>query len=217
MKLCFLGDISLTGAFGENILEEKDLFSPEVTNLLEEQDYVIANLEGPELESMEPSPTSRIFHPPGSIAYLKDKNFNVWNLANNHIFDHGLSGFEYTKNKIANHKAHYFGAGSNLKKGSNVLYLTLDNTTVALIGIAHKEGMIASENSGGVFCKKNSILLMEQIQEAKSKADFVVLNYHGGEEYTLYPMPQRRKFLKKLTSTEVDMIICHHPHVVQGS
>ena len=76
--------------------------------------------------------------------------------------------------------------------------------------------MIASKNTEGVFCDIYEDHIRSKIIKAKTKCDWLILNYHGGEEYTRYPMPKKRSKLKKYLNYGVDVIIGHHPHVVQG-
>jgi len=94
--------------------------------------------------------------------------------------------------------------------------LEKDNIRIALIGICHKEGMIADAKSAGIFCDCKTHLIIERVKEAKNNANWVILNYHGGEEYTTFPMPPRRKLLKAFIKYGVDIIIAHHSHVFQG-
>ncbi len=54
------------------------------------------------------------------------------------------------------------------------------------------------------------------IKKLKASHDWVVISYHGGEEYTFVPMPSRVSLLNKYKQWGADIIIAHHPHVVQG-
>ena len=50
-----------------------------------------------------------------------------------------------------------------------------------------------------------------------AKVDYIVLNYHGGEEFTNYPSPTKRRFLRELSKIKgVDIVICHHSHTLQA-
>jgi capsule synthesis protein PGA_cap len=58
--------------------------------------------------------------------------------------------------------------------------------------------------------------LEEQIRFCKeSKADFVVVQFHWGMEHELYPRPDQVKLSHHLAESGVDLILGHHPHVVQ--
>ena len=217
MKLIFTGDLSCTGKFRDAIISDKEVFSKEVLSFLDESDYVICNFEGPatKLDNFFRTDCD-VRSPENSIDYFYDRNIRVFNLANNHIFDCGFEGFNETKEKIFNKKGVFFGAGKNLEEASKIQYLTNKNTKISLIGICHQEGLVANKNSPGIFCDINEIEIKNKIQEAKNNSDWVVVNYHGGEEYTRYPMPKRRSKLKSYLKFGADVIVAHHPHVVQG-
>jgi len=57
--------------------------------------------------------------------------------------------------------------------------------------------------------------VINEILSIKQTVDWVVLNYHGGEEYTQFPSPKRRRKLIKWLKY-VDIIVCHHSHSFQG-
>ncbi|NQT24369.1 CapA family protein [candidate division KSB1 bacterium] len=217
MQIGFVGDTSFTGTFRERLLSGEDVLSAGLQDLLRANDFNVCNFEGPATEASNILRTDlRVVSPPQSVMYLFDCNFNIFNLANNHVFDCGEAGFSDTIREIQKSGARYFGAGQNIDEASKVLYVEGNDIHVALIGFAHKEGMIASKDRPGVFCETDRELLNQRICEAKANADWVVVNYHGGEEFTLFPMPRRRRFLHDLSALGVDVIIAHHAHVFQG-
>ena len=217
MKLVFTGDLSCTGKFQDVIISDKEIFSKEILSFLDSTDYVICNFEGPatKLENLYRTDCD-VRSPENSINYFYDRNIRLFNLANNHIFDCGLEGFNETKEKIINKKGFFFGAGENLEEASKIQYLFDKKTKVSLIGICHKEGLIANQKHPGIFCDIYETEIKNKIQEAKRSSDWVIVNYHGGEEYTRYPMPSRRAKLKSYLEFGADVVVAHHPHVVQG-
>jgi len=45
----------------------------------------------------------------------------------------------------------------------------------------------------------------------------VIVNYHGGAEFSLYPLPWTRRLLKNICQlADVDLVIAHHSHTFQG-
>ena len=216
-QFIFTGDLSITGIFQQKIIENKEIFDVTIKNILKKNDILVCNLEGP--VTQKPNllrKDIRVVSPIGGIKYLTERNFNIFNLGNNHIFDCGLEGFLDTIELINSHNAKYFGAGTNIEDASKPLYVKKDNLKFALISVSHLEGLIASKKAPGVFYFKKYSLLKKRISEARHNADWVILNFHGGEEYTTIPMPLRRKILHKLTKLDIDLIICHHSHVFQG-
>jgi len=217
LNINFTGDISFTGVFSNKILSGIEIFDSDIRNYFLESDYNICNFEGAATKKNNILGREHdIKSPVNSIEYLKKRGFNIFNLANNHVFDSGAEGFLDTKKYILKHKCKFFGAGENIEEASKILYLEKNNIKIALIGVCHKEGMIASIKNAGIFCDNENNIIIDKIQEAKNNADWVVLNYHGGEEYTTIPMPIRRKKLKSFIKYGVDIIIACHSHVFQG-
>lgn len=217
MQIGFAGDTSFTGVFREKLISGKEVLSESLLELLEANDFNVCNFEGPATEAANTLRTDlRVVSPPQSAGYLSDRHFNVFNLANNHLFDCGEDGFSDTLQEIQKANVHYFGAGRDIEAASKILYLEKNSIRAALIGFAHREGLVASKTSPGIFCETDRALLCQRIIEAKKNADWVVLNYHGGEEFTRFPMPRRRKFLVDLSHKGADLIIAHHAHVFQG-
>lgn len=216
MKLAFTGDICFTGIFEKKLKEGEEIFSPEILELLKNKDYIIGNLEGPVTHFENSIKTPALKNPVDALNYLSERNIKVFNLANNHIFDFGWNGFEETQNLANNLGVLTFGAGKDLNEASKPLYLEKEGVTLAIIGCAHKEGMMAGKKKPGVFGVSNFKILKNQIAEAKKKAKYIFIVYHGGEEFTLYPMPERRKLFHKIAESGADVVIGHHSHVVQA-
>jgi len=218
IQVAFIGDVCVTGSFAERFQSgDFELLEEEVKNYLHTHDFVVANLEGPITNAPNTlRPNKRIVNPLNTEKFLAEANIHIANLANNHICDCGEKGICDTIEALEKENIQYFGAGTSLKEASAPLYITQDDITIAFIGFGHKEGIIASKDSPGIFCIKQWNQIQKQVTEAKKHADHIVLNYHGGEEYTRYPMPSRRRILHKLTELPISLIICHHPHVFQG-
>lgn len=218
VKLGFVGDINFGGTFYKKCEKNETIFSEQIIKIFSQQDLLICNFEGPAtLAKNLENRIARVVNPPQSVSYLSKYGFNIFNLANNHMFDCGTKGFLDTKKQIENIQCSYFGSGENLEEASKVLYKTVDGIKFAFIGISHDEGLIATKDSAGIFCKDNNFsLIKEKVQEARINADWVILNYHGGEEFTTIPMPSRRRLLKKYLKLDVDIIVAHHSHTFQG-
>lgn len=218
VKINFTGDISFTGNFKQKLNKDVEIFDLEIKKVFSEADVNIINLEGPTTENTNFTRNNgKVVSPYCSIEYLTNRNIRNFNLANNHTFDNGISGFKDTKKGIQENGGRFFGAGENIEEASKPLLLDVNGLKIAMIGIAHKEGMLAGTNSPGVFCSRSNLLKIKKIlKELKRTNDWVILNYHGGEEYTTIPMPSRRRFLRRLSKFDCDLIIAHHPHIFQG-
>ena len=217
MRIGFTGDVSFTGIFADPAHITPDLFSKEIINTFKNNDYNVLNIEGPLTEKpFLPKKGISLKSMPGHIQTLKEINCNIFNLANNHIMDCGVEGLCDTIELAQKNNIQYFGAGKQLHEASKEIIISRNGITISLIGVCHREGKLAGPNSPGVFSDQQEVLLRNQIQNARQHADWVIVNYHGGEEYVHIPMPKRRKKLLRYLAWGVDVIIAHHPHVVQG-
>lgn len=217
MVLTFTGDLSITGSFVEKIENDEEIFSNHILSELSNSDYVIANLEGPVTNINPENSTNVKFKSPlESINYLSSRNLKVFNLANNHILDCESQGLKDTVETIKKNNCKYFGAGNNFSEAIQTCIVEDENMKIALIGFTVPS--VNNKNESIKICTTNELdNLKKNISELKNKVNYIVLNYHGGEEYTNYPSPTKRKFLKKLSKIDgVNIIVCHHSHTLQA-
>lgn len=215
----FTGDISFTGRFAEAALRTQDaamVFGADIIRFLAQNRWNVGNIEGP-LTRARPDKRSGVAlqSPPESAPLLRQLNVNCYNLANNHAMDCGLPGLEDTFACARQHGAMCFGAGRDLAQASQPLILEQAGVRVGLLAVAHNEGRLAGRGQPGVFAERHAALIRERIGELRSSCDWVVLNYHGGEEYTCIPSPLRRTRLLNYLDAGVDIVVAHHAHVVQ--
>ena len=59
-------------------------------------------------------------------------------------------------------------------------------------------------------------MVKEVIHEIKKICRWCVVVVHGGNEFYSVPIPEIRKKIQNILSLGADVIVCHHPHVVQG-
>jgi len=215
-KIGHTGDISMGGIWYNAVNNGDTIFSSELQQILSKNDYNVANLEGP-VQDVPSDPKSSVINPLNSISYLKRYGFNVFNLANNHIFDCGMEGYTETVKKIRETGLKSFGAGYNLDEASQFLLLKENNITLALIGTAQTDTSSAGFDQPGIFSIRNFNLLKNRVAEAREKADWIIVHYHGGEEYTQYPSPAKRRLLTRIARIPgVSIVIGHHSHTIQG-
>ncbi len=64
--------------------------------------------------------------------------------------------------------------------------------------------------------KPDLSLIEKQIKVCRNAGcDFVVLSLHWGLEFELYPHPDQLKWAHRFAECGADMIVGHHPHVIQ--
>jgi len=57
--------------------------------------------------------------------------------------------------------------------------------------------------------------ILTDVRNAKTVADFVIVSFHWGDEYNTQANEQQQHLAKLLANENVDLIIGHHPHVIQ--
>ncbi|NLE27468.1 MAG: CapA family protein [Clostridiaceae bacterium] len=215
ITIAFSGDVSFSGIF--STLHDSSFVSEEIKRFLSEADHSVFNIEGPLTSSASRDKKGvSLSSGPEKNTVLKELGCDIFNLANNHIMDCGIAGLEDTLAVARTNDQQAFGAGTNLQNASAPLFLHKEGIAVALIAVAHPEGPLASSTSPGIFCDNQRELIKKAILECKKRSDAVILNYHGGEEFTFVPMPRRRMQFIEYIDWGADVVIGHHPHVVQG-
>lgn len=216
MVLTFTGDISVTGSFVEKIKTDSEIFSTEIKNTLIESNFVVCNLEAPTTDYKHfINKNTPLKSPVNTIEYLSKRNIKTFNLANNHILDYDENGLKDTLKYIKQQNCFSFGAGLNKEEAIRSLILNTGGITVGLIAITKTNP--SKVKNAQVFSSNDFKTLKKEIIKLKEKVDFIIINFHGGEEYTDFPSPVKRRFLKKIASLKnVDCIIAHHSHTLQG-
>lgn len=78
----------------------------------------------------------------------------------------------------------------------------------------YPEGLVAQDGRLGVSDSRLENIL-ERVREAREEADIVVVSLHWGEEYAPGPSEEQRELARASIDAGADLVIGHHPHVVQ--
>jgi len=220
VRIGFTGDISFTGVFRERVLNEYEItryIDTKIIECLAKNDWNVGNIEGPiTLVNTPNSAGVALKSPPEVAKVLRRLKINCYNLANNHIMDYGVLGLRDTLDFAYQNDAVPMGAGVDISYASRPVVFEKYDIKLGLLSISHNEGMLATDKKPGVFAERSDELILERIRWLRSCCDWVIINYHGGEEYTFVPSPLRRHRLLRYLNYGADIIIAHHPHVVQG-
>jgi len=173
---------------------------------------------------------------PKVIEGLTFAGFDVISLANNHAFDYGREALEDTflKLKTAGIDEHsfistrrsarvidYVGAGFNQSEAYSPVIKEIQGTKIGFLAYTNlgPETWKATErNSGIAWINENDFeKIKKDIENAKSQADILIVSLHAGEEYAAEPTQFQIEFSKVAIDAGADLVIGHHPHVVQKS
>ncbi len=197
---------------------DKIIVGQQDNNLLEiirAADYRIFNLEGPIFDGNRPikksGPALRIDG--ASINTYKALGVNLFTLANNHIMDHGVEGFNSTRNILDEAGILYVGAGNDISEASKPIFFRYANKRIGVFACAEHEFTIAGKNLPGA----NPIDYLEtpdMIEAAKRLCDYLIILYHGGKEFYRYPSPELQRVCRKLVDKGADLILVQHTHCI---
>ena len=199
-------------AFGDLLLDRYiklyiDRNSPDypfenLKEILAGNDIVLANLEGSFTDfaprKLDPDNTSFTFDPK-LAPRLKEKGFNILNLANNHVQDFGRAGFEQSQSYLAENGIDYFGDYYNESPG---LMKKVNGKKIAFVGY-HS---LADPATGGTI---------DKIKQARENADYVIVYAHWGAEYQNNFSKGSQESGRQFIDAGADAVLGSHPHVIQ--
>lgn len=190
-----------------------------VMPFFEDADYATGNFEHPvtfndDYEEMEKN--IHLQTKASSVEALKKLDFTVVNLANNHLMDYMDKGVMDTVEAFNKNELPFVGGGLDLAEASQIDYQEVNGVTIATLGFtdAYVKDSDALESSPGVLLADPEIFI-PLIQEANEKADLVMVHVHWGGEYETNPSPRQEGLAKAIADSGADVILGHHPHVLQ--
>jgi poly-gamma-glutamate synthesis protein (capsule biosynthesis protein) len=212
IKLLFVGDVMMTRYVEKKIKKlNKEYIYPfeKVLDYLKTFDYVIANLEGPISDKGVKIGSKYSFRMKPDVAKaLNESNINIVNLANNHIFDYGKIAFEDTLKNLEKNKIKYFG------NSYEPLIIEKEGVKIGFLGFSDfLKHLEVKENKIGIAVVNDN--LSDIIRKAKEKVDILIVSFHWGEEYKKIANERQRKIAKIAIDSGADLVIGHHPHIIQ--
>ncbi len=216
LSIGFTGDIAFD-EYTSNYYDNPKKIDKRLLEFLNKNDYNVVDLESP-VTFCDETEKESLMHKmePKHVEYVKKIiNNPIGDIANNHMMDYGYQGLFDTLENLKKCDVPYIGAGKDIDEASKYIILG-DEVKVGVIAIQYKDYYIATLETPGPFHESYINLLQDRISEMKTKCDYVVVVYHGGEEFLTVPMPYTKKILHKILRFGADVIVAHHPHVVQG-
>lgn len=167
--------------------------------LFETDDVTLVNLEG--VLTDETNRVEKNFNIKGYPEYagiLTSSSIEACSLGNNHTQDYGKASLTDTQEALT---------------GAGVLYAY--NDTVAYY--TTQDGIKVAMLSTSLFSKSKEKYLLNGIEKAREEgADLIIASCHWGKERVYYPTSYQQEAAHRLIDAGADLVIGHHPHVLQG-
>ena len=225
IKLKAVGDIMLGdhpvcyGHGVRSVIERKgfDFLTEGLESVLEEKDLLFCNLESV-LSDFESDPKSlpkmELRGRPDEAECLAKLGFDILNVANNHALQHGVTAFDETVSLVADKGMHPIGL-SGSSGDSKVFEWEKDGVKIDFISYSMRPEKFSKGEIPYARGEKDDIISF--VRDRRSQTDAViVLSLHWGDEYMNYPSAEQISMARELVDVGVNLILGHHPHVLQG-
>jgi poly-gamma-glutamate capsule biosynthesis protein CapA/YwtB (metallophosphatase superfamily) len=213
--LLFGGDVALTKNYTELVKDDqKWAFAG-----LEESrlaDLSIVNLEAPFTTATDSKQAEPFKVDPAQVEVLKNGGIDVVNLANNRIMDYGGIGLDDTLKTLNQAGIRHFGAGRDEKEARRPEILEVDGQRVAYLGYYGSETQAATASQPGINQKRNDRIAAD-IQAIRNQVDWVIVNFHWGEEISKYPNDAQMELARFSIDQGADLVVGHHSSILQGA
>ncbi len=220
--LYFTGDIMLDRGVDFYIRKNEDWHWPflRISDFLNQADLVFGNLES--MISDKGVNVGSIYSfraNPNTIDSLRFAGFDILSIANNHSFDYTRIAFEDTMNRLKNADIDYIGGGFSENEAYTPVIKDIGGAVLAFLGYSNIGSSLwkAQEETPGIAWIDIESLdkFKQDIQSAKEQADILIISIHFGEEYQETPNAQQRKLAESAIDFGADLVVGHHPHVLQ--
>jgi poly-gamma-glutamate capsule biosynthesis protein CapA/YwtB (metallophosphatase superfamily) len=175
------------------LAKDPSYFFSGTIHILARDDYTVANLETTIIDTGTPRIKEfRFKGKPEYLEILKQGSVEGVTLANNHSWDYSDSGYAQTRRNLEKYGIEYFAWDSVLRK-------EIKGLSFAFIG-------------QGFYIQDHVLPLIRSLNDS---VDFIVIVIHWGKEKQYRPDNSQISMAHQLVDAGADLIVGHHPHVVQ--
>lgn len=181
-------------------------------------DLAFANLETPVAPNANRGTRSMVFNvTPALLPALQQTGFDVLSFANNHVYDQGRAGLVETMENLDASGMTWIGAGQTCADARRARRTTVKGIDIAWIGASKvfNDNMNRGPDEACAFELDVDAALQEAAAARQDGAELVIMSLHWGHEYHLTPSAPEVEDARRLMDGGVDLILGHHPHVVQ--
>jgi len=166
-------------------------------DVLKKGDIVFANFESPLVKNCLPANEGMIFcGSERAVEGLIFAGINVVSIANNHMGNYGKVGIDNTVNLLEKNNISVTG-------NEKIAYKKIRDKTFAFLGY----NTIGYREEGIAWAGENDL---------RKKADFIIVMFHWGDEYTDRPNETQIKMARAAIDSGADLVVGNHPHWIQS-
>jgi hypothetical protein len=219
LRIIAVGDLALNGGY-HRLLAERGPDYPFRRIRARWRDAAIrfGNLESPvtHCERIAPAKLTLRGSPLAPQALLAG-GFDCVSLANNHMMDFGAEGLHDTRQQLDQVGIAHVGAGRNLDEAFEPVIIKREGQSIGVLAFCDVDqvsDLYATRDSPGV-APADLAVCRELVGALRQRVDWLVVQLHWGLEMSQLPSPAQRRWAEIIASAGADVILGHHPHVVQ--
>jgi len=198
-------------------ISEPNVFQ-NIEPLLKTAHVNIVNFEGVVSNSFVPfEMKSFLLNMPSDIPnILAASNIKYATLANNHSLDFGEQGLWGTMAALEEVGIEYAGAGANLRESLIPLIIPIRTKTLCVMPFSRTlpASFWAKKNKAGTAYLDFEKTTLE-LKKCIDAGFFTVAVFHWGAELMPKPKEYQQKLARLVIDAGVDVVIGHHPHILQ--
>jgi len=140
---------------------------------------------------------------------LKKAGFNIVNVANNHLQEYGKEAALDSINNLKEEDFKIIGIDSFQPQ-----IILIKDIRFGFLGYSlHPEQSICEEV---IYSQGNLKKIISDVKKIRGKVNYLIISLHWGDEYVENPSKEQILLAHKLIDAGVDIILGHHPHVLQN-
>jgi poly-gamma-glutamate synthesis protein (capsule biosynthesis protein) len=219
------GDVFFGRGHGQILLRdpEHDPFRT-VQALFATADVRFANLESQlsdqKGETGHPENKLIFTGPPSGADALRRGGMTIVSTANNHMWDYGKAALFETMDNLDRVGVLYVGSGRTRERAYGPVIVEREGFRVAFLAVTDiwNQGPLRVHPGRELVAMAEAEPLAQAVRalRADPTVDTIIVSYHGGSEYMEEPMQTTRAIVHAAVDAGADVIVGHHPHVVQG-
>lgn len=204
-RIVFLGDIMLARDVERKLLRADAAFPFLMLKERLAARVVVGNFEAAMPKVHQPTPNfGMVFSvTPALLDRLIAGGVTHLSLANNHGLDHGLAGYQNAVSELNLRGFEVFGHPGAVATNT-IQYIEVGDKSIALVGIH------------AVYTVPSLAAIEAVLDEAERHSDVQIAYIHWGNEYELTNSAAQQRMAHSLVDAGFDLIVGHHPHVVQN-
>jgi poly-gamma-glutamate synthesis protein (capsule biosynthesis protein) len=219
ITISFVGDVNFTGRIDDYMSKNGHHWAfDKVRHHLSGPDFTVANLESPAGIGGYKYCEKRVYFKanPKHLDALVDAGVDMVSLANNHALDYGPDILKQTIGELTKRNIKHVGIVNNNKEKNKASIIDINGVKVAFLAYCNAcpTEFGPRSNTAGVSVGLGA-WIKKQIKETRGQgADIIVAMSHWGSEYFGVDNNQRYT-CRMMREAGADIVIGHHPHVLQ--